>query len=225
MKKNRTIIVMLLLTLSLIFGQGVLHAQTNEGVQIIDGPTVKPDSVKTPTALPSSLIGISSILPPFGISRLTAPNGPMTRMDAYYAKRSFIANKVIPDITKDLNSTIYTPDPKLMPLFFVAGFFLSAPLSIPYGYRGFNPSFPYALYMVPAGQPVPNMYGPDMIPQTIRSEFDMATGTYKQVMIPWEEVQFNTKAWHLGGFNTTTLKMGPMNNVERQIDRINHGMF
>lgn len=226
MKTKSLYAILLLIMLSVLLGQGALYAQTtNSETKVPDGPVVKPDTTKAPVTLPSNLMGVSSILPPLGMNRLTVPAGPMSRQDIYYAKRSFIASRVIPDISANLNSSIYTPDKRLMPLFFVAGFFLSAPLAIPEGYRGFNPSFPYALYLIPGGQPTTNMYGPDMIPQTIRSEFDMATGTYKSVMIPWEQVELNTRAWHLGGYNTSPLKMGPMNNVEREIDRINHGRF
>ena len=62
------------------------------------------------------------------------------------------------------------------------------PFAIPYGHVPMgNSSNPFVTAMTPGWQPEPYKYSPESIPQCIRLEYDFASGTWKQVMVDWEE--------------------------------------
>ena len=54
-----------------------------------------------------------------------------------------------------------------------------------------TPSSPFLSAKVPGGAPAPYAYKytPEQFPQAIKSEYDPVTGTYKQVMVDWNEYQ------------------------------------
>lgn len=62
------------------------------------------------------------------------------------------------------------------------------PFAIPYGYVPLgNSSNPFIVAKIPGWNPEPDKYSPESIPQCIKLEYDFATGTYRQVMVSWEE--------------------------------------
>lgn len=62
------------------------------------------------------------------------------------------------------------------------------PFAIPYGYVPLgNSSNPFMIAKIPGWNPEPDKYSPEAIPQCIKLEYDFATGTYRQVMVSWEE--------------------------------------
>lgn len=62
------------------------------------------------------------------------------------------------------------------------------PFAIPYGYVPLgNSSNPFIIAKIPGWNPEPDKYSPEAIPQCIKLEYDFATGTYRQVMVSWEE--------------------------------------
>lgn len=62
------------------------------------------------------------------------------------------------------------------------------PFAIPYGYVPMgNSSNPFIVALIPGWEPEPDKYSPEAIPQCIRLEYDFATGTYRQVMVDWDE--------------------------------------
>ena len=67
-------------------------------------------------------------------------------------------------------------------------------LSNPYGFPGgcvplMNASFPFIFARKPGMAPYENPYTSDQFPECIESEYDSATGTYKQVMVDWSVVR------------------------------------
>ncbi len=77
----------------------------------------------------------------------------------------------------------------------ISGLFLNTPFgtdSFGTGKRWMplmNPSYPFLYIQVPGMSPSINPYAPDNSSQCIRTEYDLATGTYKQVMTDWSEVR------------------------------------
>ena len=80
--------------------------------------------------------------------------------------------------------------------------FLSSPYKVPDGCVPLmNSSFPFIFAAVPGKKPSENTYSPDYFPQCIKTEYDFATGTYKQVPVRWSEYQkkLSTSAYLRGG--------------------------
>ena len=75
-------------------------------------------------------------------------------------------------------------------LFWVLSLFLSAPFGYREGYVPLmNHSNPFVYAKTPGMAPYDNPYSPENFPQTIKTEYDFATGTYKTVMVSWEDFQ------------------------------------
>lgn len=67
--------------------------------------------------------------------------------------------------------------------------FLTNPFKYPKGtIPVMNTSNPFLFAYVPGMAPYDYPYSPDYFPQCIRLEYDSKTGTYKQVMVKWNEV-------------------------------------
>ena len=70
--------------------------------------------------------------------------------------------------------------------------FLSGPYSFQPGtVPVMSASNPFIYARTPGGAPVVHPYSPKAFPQCIRTEFDFQSGTYKQVMVKWEEFEKN----------------------------------
>ena len=50
-------------------------------------------------------------------------------------------------------------------------------------------SNPFIFARTPGGAPVVHRYSPKAFPQCIRTEFDFQSGTYKHVMVKWNEFE------------------------------------
>ena len=61
-----------------------------------------------------------------------------------------------------------------------------------------NHSFPFIYAKTPGMAPYENPYTSDRFPKCIESEYDAATGTYKQVMVDWSEIQNRMSANDIG---------------------------
>ncbi len=65
---------------------------------------------------------------------------------------------------------------------------------VPMGYQPLQMSNLLIIAKIPGPQPYDNPASPENFPQTIKTEFDLATGTYKIVPRKWDEymhLQFN----------------------------------
>lgn len=74
---------------------------------------------------------------------------------------------------------------------FVAQLFLSNPGKRPDGTVPVMSSVPFSYIYTPGWAPRENPYSPDVFPQCIRLEYDSKSGTYKQVMVDWNDFQKN----------------------------------
>ena len=75
---------------------------------------------------------------------------------------------------------------------FAGSLFLSNPYAFPKGtVPMMNTSNPFIYAYTPGWAPYDHPYSPDLFPQSIRLEFDFTTGTYKQVMVKWDDLQKN----------------------------------
>jgi len=80
----------------------------------------------------------------------------------------------------------------------------------PRGYTSLQGSNPMILGKKPGMAPFDNPYSPENFPQTIRTEYDFATGTYKTVPVSWTEYQ----ASHQFRFNPANVNNAPVPQVQ-----------
>ena len=86
-------------------------------------------------------------------------------------------------------------------LLFAGRLFLTSPYSFPQGaVPVMNASNPFLYAYTPGWAPFEHPYSPDRFPQSIRLDFDFTTGTYKQVMVKWEDLQ-RSMGTNFGGFS------------------------
>ena len=72
----------------------------------------------------------------------------------------------------------------------VGKLFLSNPYAFPTGAVPLmNHSFPFIYVYTPGMAPYPTPYSEGFFPKAIQSDYDPATGTYKQMMVGWDEYQ------------------------------------
>ncbi len=157
----------------LLLGAFSLRAQ-DPAATPIDGPRLKPDSLQTrPKFLPDFL------QPPIPLQPVEAPLAiPVFETKEQRAARTntWVRNSIMKAVTSNMDyirQQVYKPFLRLAPAGFV-------PLQA---------SNPMILGREPGKYPFDNPYSPENFPQTVRSEYDFATGKYKLVPIPWEEYQ------------------------------------
>lgn len=217
----RHIAIAALSLLLMLAGESLCRAQS-----LPSGDT----AVKAPV-LPPSAFGMSSIVRPYGsgysralgLGALPVPEGPLTAQDIFNMKLAKISSGLYPSMQENFSASMWTPSKGAILLYTIAGLFMTPQISVPYGYWTFNPSFPFALTKIPEYRDYASMYDPMLIPQMIRTIRDEESGIFVQEAIPWEEAYKNVNGWHLGGTNTAPLNLGPMNPVEREVQRINGG--
>lgn len=161
--------------LLLFAGAAALRAQ-DYSVTPIDGPAVKADTVRNkPGFLPL----------PFDP---TAANQPIVnpleipRFETRYQRAARLGT-----LAKTRIREMYDRDLDNLRLQVYAPFLRLAPM----GFVRLQGSNAMILGREPGKYPFDNPYSPVNFPQTVRSEYDIATGTYKMVPIPWEEYQLN----------------------------------
>lgn len=107
-------------------------------------------------------------------------------------------NAVMASVALDLyRNRLPRPQKPVKLILRVAKMFLSNPYAFPEGCVPLmNPSFPFMFAKTPGMAPYENPYTSDLFPKCIESEYDFTTGTYKQVMVDWSEVQNRLSAEH-----------------------------
>lgn len=200
-------------------GALVLRAQ-EVPVTVSDGPVVKVDSLQgRPQLLP--LMG--NVLSP-GVRQPSVLRPPLFETKEQRAARINAAVQANVMNYMDQSLAWYRP-PKLSKEYRAALFVASLFLSNPYGFRSgyvplMNHSFPFIEAKTPGMAPYDNPYSPDRIPQTVRTEYDFATGKYKQVMVPWEEYEKSMARNFGGAYNTSPVPKIGVTPVEREIQRM-----
>ena len=181
--RGRLLIVSLLLA-----GSQCLYAQDHP-VAVLDGPIIKTDTVKRKPQL----------LPLMGFPNLSMAQMPsFLTTDPFETKEQRAARinaMTSASLMTSLNHNLswYRP-PHLSEeakwALFAVSLFLSNPYAFPKGaVPMMSTSNPFIYTYTPGWAPYEHPYSPDLFPQSIRLEFDFTTGTYKQVMVKWDELQ------------------------------------
>lgn len=212
-----------LLVFFLLLAAGTLSLEAQDvSTTPIDGPVVRADSLQRKPQLTPPWAGYS-LAPGLRMpSLLDAPLNPFEMKEqraARVAARTY--SGVMASVDQNL---IWYRTPSFVKehrmLFFVLRLFLSNPYGFQEGYVPMmNPSFPFISAKTPGMAPFDNPYSPDHIPQCIRSEYDFATGTYKQVMVDWDTYQKNLSM----RFSPSTFNTAPIPRTQLTPgDRIVH---
>ena len=169
---------------------------------IPDGPTMRPDSLSL-KPLPSFLLSTPSFMPLQQPNLLFSPLGLETKEQRAARINEQTFTSVMESVDKYL---IWYRPPKLTKpwkqIFGAAKLFLSNPYGFPEGCVPLmNHSFPFIYAKTPGMAPYENPYTSDRFPKCIESEYDAATGTYKQVMVDWPEIQNRMSANDIGMSN------------------------
>jgi hypothetical protein len=162
-----------------LFGAALLRAQDLPATPI-DGPVVKADSLQQkPSFLPQLYNPLASFLSP-----LSRPLGmPVfeTREQRAARENARVLRQMMPSIQRNM-------------VWHRAEITQSFLRVVPMGYQPLQMSNLLIFAKIPGPQPYDNPASPENFPQTIKTEFDLATGTYKIVPRKWEEytqLQFN----------------------------------
>ena len=189
---------LLIVSLLLLTGSLSLHAQDHP-VSVLDGPVIKTDTVRRkPQVLP--LMGY----PVFSMAQMPSflSMDPFETKEQRAARMNAMASASLMS-SLNYNLSWYRP-PHLSEsakwALFAGSLFLSNPFAFPKGaVPMMNTSNPFIYAYTPGWAPYEHPYSPDFFPQSIRVEFDFTTGTYKQVMVQWDDLQ-KSLANNFGGF-------------------------
>lgn len=181
---------LLIVSLLMLAGSLSLRAQDHP-VSVLDGPVIKTDTVKRkPQLLPMmgypvfSMVQMPSFLSP----------DPFETKEQRAARINAMTSASLMS-SLNYNLSWYRP-PHLSEgakwALFAGSLFLSNPYAFPKGtVTMMNTSNPFIYAYTPGWAPYDHPYSPDLFPQSIRLEFDFTTGTYKQVMVKWDDLQKN----------------------------------
>ena len=206
----------ILILLLLAAGALSLRAQDYPATPI-DGPAMKADSLRQKPEF-SPLMGYS-IYSRIRMQGVLAPIGFESREERAARINAATSANVLRTMGKNLD--LYRP-PHFSREEILALKILRLFLSNPFGFaEGTVPmmstSNPFVYAKTPGWAPYENPYSPDKIPQTVRTEYDFATGTYKMVARPWSEVQMDLSRGTSASFNNAPLPRVYMNATERRI--------
>jgi len=212
--------------LLLIAGTLCLKAQDIPAT-ILDGPSVKADTLDSrPRPMPLPMYPSFSRLlsPSFMSPSFLSPEPFGFETKEQFAERINASTyaAVMASIDRDLywhRMPKYSPAIRYAML--LASPFLSNAFAFPEHYGPLmNPSFPFILVYTPGMAPYEHIYSTEFFPQSIRTEFDLATGQYKQVMVDWSELQKNMTRSFGGSYKNEPVPRIPVTPVERSMEHL-----
>ena len=189
-----------------------LKAQDIPPVTVLDGPILKVDTLSNKLPLDFPLI-TDPALPSIHLpGTLDLPSEFETKEQRAARINARASQDVKASVDQEL--AWYKP-PKLTPeqkaLFSILKLFLVSPYKFQDGYVPvMSASNPFMAVKTPGWAPYENPYSPDKFPQAVRMEYDMATGTYKPVMVEWQQYQ---KDLFKAGFNAPLYNNEPIPRV------------
>ena len=209
-------------TVVLLFAGALLLRAQDHPVQIPDGPLMAVDSLQRRPELLPPMGGPA--FPDIRMPSILSPQGYESKEQRAARVNQRARNSLLGSMDYELQW--YRP-PKLSREAKAALFIASLFLSNPYGFPAhavplMNHSFPFVYAIEPGMAPYDNPYSPDRIPQTIRMEYDFATGTYKQVMIPWSEYEAKMSRSFGGAYKPEAVPKIAVTPVEREMQRMGH---
>ena len=181
-------------------------------VSVLDGPVLKIDTLSKNLSLDFPLI-TDPALPPIKLpDYLSIPTGYETKEERAARINAQTATSVkahIDESLKWVRPPVFTPTQKA--LLTVGKLIFSNPNAFQKGTVPMsNSSFPFIFAPTPPGAPYESPYSPEKFPQTIKWEYDMATNTYKPVMVDWKQYQKDLKK---AGFNAPLYENKPIPKV------------
>ena len=189
MRKRLLAIAALLCALSL-----GLKAQDHP-VTVLDGPDLRVDSLSVDTSSKPAAMPMLAF-PRFSMM-LARPTLLMPPIETKEQRAARINQRTFDAVTLSIDQGLYwhrvpTPPKEWYVVLAAARLFLSNPYAFPEGCVPLmNASFPFIYAKTPGMAPYDNPYTSDQFPKCIESEYDFATGTYKQVMVDWTDFQKN----------------------------------
>lgn len=213
--------IKLLFTFILLVAGAILLKAQDYPVSVADGPslTVKADSLTLPPpnlplleGSPDPIIQLpSTLIPPL--------------FETKEQKAARVNARVEADVMRSIGQNLrwYQP-PKLTratyALLRVGGLFLSNPNKFPEGcIPMMNPSNPFVFFKTPGMAPYEHIYAPEFFPQCIRTEFDFASGTYKQVLLPWQQINANMSRSFGGPYRIEPVPRMYFSSTERALNQ------
>lgn len=182
-----------------------LHAQ--EHVEKVDTTVIKPITdplINTP-------VFSGSALPFFPTPTLEMPESK-EEMAARINRETYL--RVMASVNQNLSP--FRP-PHLSDtqkwLLFIGGFFFTSPYKFrPGTVPVMNASNPFMFAATPGMAPYEHPYSPNVFPQSIRTELDFSSGTYRQVMVKWVEVERSMARSFGGPYRTDPVPKMRFNN-------------
>ncbi len=207
-------------TVVLLFAGALLLRAQDHPTNVLDGPVMTVDSLQRRPELLPPLGGPA--FPGIQMPSILTPQGYESKEQRAARINQQTRNSVLR--SADHNLSWYRP-PKLSKemrvILSIARLFLSNPYAFPeHAVPLMNHSFPFIYAIEPGMAPYDNPYSPDRIPQTIRMEYDFATGTYKQVMIPWSEYEAKMSRSFGGAYKPEAVPKIAVTPVEREMQRM-----
>lgn len=207
-----------ILFILLLLAAGVLALRAQDyPATPIDGPVVKADSLRQKPEF-SPLMGYS-IYARIRMQGVLAPIGFESREERAARINAATSASVLRSVSMNLD--LYRPphySREEIPALKILRLFLSNPFGFPEGtVPMMSTSNPFVYAKTPGWAPYENPYSPDKIPQTVRTEYDFATGTYKLIPRPWSEVQMDLSRSTSAPFNNAPLPRFYTNATERRI--------
>lgn len=175
-------------------GAALLRAQ-DQSATPIDGPVIKTDSLKRqPVFVPQLITPPASANDPI-FKPMDIPVYESKEQRALRTAEQARA-RMMPSLIRNMSwlRAMMTPS-----------FFRPTPM----GYVPLQSSNPNIMAKEPGFYPYDNPASPVNIPQTIRTEYDFATGKYKMVPIPWEEYS----QYQFYRFNPSNINNAPVPQV------------
>lgn len=189
-------------------------------VSVLDGPDLNVDSLSVDQSVkPAALPLLAFPRFPLMLPRQTLL---MPSFETKEQRAARINQQTFDAVMTSVDQNLYWHRPpeipkQWMPVLFVARLFLSNPYAFPEGYVPMmNASFPFIYAKTPGMAPYENPYTTDMFPKCIDSEYDFSTGTYKQVMVDWSEVQNRMSSSSFGRYYQPVPSI-PVTPVERMM--------
>lgn len=204
----------------LLFAGALLLRAQDHPTNVLDGPVMTVDSLQRRQELLPPLGGPA--FPGIRMPSILTPQGYESKEQRAARINQQTRNSVLR--SADHNLSWYRP-PKLSREAKAALFIASLFLSNPYGFPAhavplMNHSFPFVYAIEPGMAPYDSPYSPEYFPQTIRTEYDFATGKYKQVMIPWSEFEMKMSRSFGGAYKPEAVPKIAVTPVEREMQRM-----
>ncbi|NLZ19057.1 MAG: hypothetical protein GXY24_02130 [Bacteroidales bacterium] len=203
----------------LLFAGSLFLRAQDHPVQILDGPLMGVDSLQRRPELLPPMGG--PVFPGIRMPSILTPQGYESKEQRAARVNAQVRNSLLNSI--DYNLEWYRP-PKLSKTartaLSIARLFLSNPYAFPeHAVPLMNHSFPFVYAIEPGMAPYDSPYSPEYFPQTVRTEYDFATGKYKQVMVPWAEFEMNMKRSFGGAYKPEAVPKIAVTPVEREMQR------